>query len=322
MVLEQRVGRVHRIGSTRTILVETILLEGSREAEVFERITHRLQEIVRDLSPDPMEREALFRRILASLDPDSLREMFSGKIGLEAVGAAVEAGRRAVDEADRYMRELSARTNERHGRATMARLIAFLRDAHSDFKKVGSKVYAVVTETENGELRQAERETDVYQFEADEEALVFDRTAASYLGLRRGQTGGIGNPQVDPLVRAAVELSNEEKSKTSTWLAPKDSLPEEIRSGDIIYLAFEASPGREDFTDPVLRGWRIRQQDWAELDQTLIERLLWDLEWTTSRKAGDITLDNVLQQCATIASKASLHFPVAAIGVRDRTERT
>ena len=36
MVLEQRVGRVHRIGSTKTIIVETILLRGSREAEVFD----------------------------------------------------------------------------------------------------------------------------------------------------------------------------------------------------------------------------------------------------------------------------------------------
>lgn len=322
MVLEQRVGRVHRIGSTRTILVETILLEGSREAEVFERITHRLQEIVRDLSSDPIEREALFRRILASLDPDSLREMFSGEIGLEAVGAAVEAGRQAVDEADRYMRELAAHTSERHGRSTMARLTAFLRDAHSDFKKVGSKVYAVLTETDGGELRQDERDTDIYQFESDEEQLVFDRTAASYLGLRRSQTGGIGNPQVDPLIRAAIELAGEEKSKTSAWVAPQDTLPSEIKSGDILYLAFEASPGSEEFTDPILRGWRIRQQDWVELNQSLIERLLWDFDWNTSRKAGDVSADGVLQQLKSVASVGRLHFPIAAIGIRERAERS
>jgi hypothetical protein len=317
MVLEQRVGRVHRIGSTRTIIVETILLEGSREAEVFERITHRLQEIVLDLSSDPVEREALFRRILASMDPDSLREMFSGEIGLEAVGAAVEAGRIAVDEADTYMRELAARTTERHGRSTMARLTAFLRDAHPEFKKIGSRVYAVVTETDDGELRQDERETDIYQFESDEEQLVFDRTAASYLGLRRSQTGGIGNPQIDPLIRAAIELSGEEKSKTSTWVAPKEALPPEIKSGDILYLALEATPGSAEFNDPVLRGWRIRQQDWVELDQMLIEHLLWDFDWNTSRKAGDLALDSVLQQLKTVASPGTLHFPIAAVGIRE-----
>jgi SNF2 family DNA or RNA helicase len=94
MALEQRVGRVHRIGSVQTIIVDTILLRGSREAAVFERITQRLQDIVLDLAKDPVQREALFRRILASLDPESLRDLFSGARDLDYVGEAVEQGRR------------------------------------------------------------------------------------------------------------------------------------------------------------------------------------------------------------------------------------
>jgi superfamily II DNA or RNA helicase len=320
MVLEQRVGRVHRIGSTRTILVETILLHGSREAEVFDRITHRLQEIVRDLSADPIEREALFRRILASLDPDALREIFSGEIGLEAVGAAVEAGRRAVDEADRYMQELAAQTTERRGRASMTRLVEFVKAADPHFKKTGSRLYAVLTESEGGELRQDQRETDVFQFDGDEEQLVFDRTAASYLGLRRNQTGGLGNTFVDPLIRAAVDLAGEPKARSSTWIVPHGTLPDELQAGDILYFAFEAGRGTEEFTDPRLRAWRIRGTDWSALDEGLVERLLWDFDWTASRKAGDVaSLESLLQSTAAPAvSAGATHFPIAAIGVRER----
>jgi superfamily II DNA/RNA helicase len=322
MVLEQRVGRVHRIGSTRTILVETILLEGSREAEVFERITHRLQEIVRDLSPDPDEREALFRRILASLDPDSLREMFSGEIGLEAVGAAVEAGRKAVDEADRYMRELAAQTTERHGRASMQRLLSFLADAHPDFRKAGTRLYAVVTETDGGELRQDQRETNVYQLDPDDEPLIFDRTAASYLGLKRSQTGGVGNPQVDPLIRAAIDIAAEEKSKTSTWVAPISGLPAEISGGDLIYFALEAMASKEDFIDPVLRAWRVRNGSITEISQDNVERLLWDVEWSTSRRAGELVASSVITKSGAVLNHPALHYPIAAIGIRERIERS
>jgi superfamily II DNA or RNA helicase len=321
MVLEQRVGRVHRIGSTRTILVETILLRGSREAEVFDRITHRLQEIVRDLSADPIEREALFRRILASLDPDALREIFSGEIGLEAVGAAVEAGRRAVDEADRYMQELAAHTTERRGRATMARLVEFVKTADPHFKRVGSRLYAVLTETDGGELRQDQKETDVFQFDGDDEQLVFDRTAASYLGLRRNQTGGLGNTLVDPLIRAALDLAGEPKSRSSTWVVPNGALPTELHPGDILYFAFEAGRGAEEFTDPRLRAWRIRGTDWSELDEVLLERLLWDLDWTASRKAGEVAAVDSLLRAVVPTSVEKTLFPIAAIGVRERGER-
>lgn len=221
MVLEQRVGRVHRIGSTRTILVETILLRGSREAEVFARITERLRDIVRDLSADPVQREALFRRILASLDAEALRDILTGEESLDAVGAAVDAGRHAVDEADRYMQDLAANTSEHRGRATMEHLINFLRIADPDLSNVGNRVYAVLTEAEGGELRQVRREAYVYRFDDEDDEVVFDRTAASYLGLRRDQTGGLGHARVDPILRASIDLGGEAKARCSSqpmWL--------------------------------------------------------------------------------------------------------
>lgn len=318
MVLEQRVGRVHRIGSTRTILVETILLRGSREAEVFERITSRLQEIVRDLSPDPVEREALFRRILASLNPDALREILSGEQGIEAVGAAVEAGRRAVDEADAYMQELAAQTSERRGRATTKRLLQFLETADPDFRKVGSRVYAVLTETDGGELTQVQQEADSYRFEADEGELVFDRTAASYLGLRRDETGGLGNPMVDPLLRAAIDLGGEAKARSSTWLIPVGGCPEPVRPGDVVYVACEATVRDAFLIDPCLLAWRVRAGQWEKLEGSVLEQLLWDTEFTPSRRTGELPPMTPESALDGTRPPSTVHFPLAAIGIRER----
>jgi nucleotide-binding universal stress UspA family protein len=322
MVLEQRVGRVHRIGSSRTILVETILLRGSREAEVFDRITQRLQEIVLDLSNDPAEREALFRRILASLEPDLLRELFSGEETLDAVGAAVEAGRRAVNEVDDYMLELKAQTTERHGRATMERLIQFLKLAEGDLTVVGSRLYAVLTEVDGGELRQVQRTADVYSFGLEDECIVFDRTASSYLGLRRDQTGGLGHALVDPLIRSAIDLTSEHKPRSSTWVAPVDAVPAWLRPGDVIYFALDASNGTGSFTDARLRSWRIRQHEAMELSEVALEEFLWDTLFTGSRKAGDFpNSGDALPQELIAAAAGVVRFPIAAIGIRERIDR-
>lgn len=320
MVLEQRVGRVHRIGSTRTIVVETILLKGSREAEVFTRITTRLQEIVRDLTADPLEREALFRRILASLDPDALREILSGAQDLDAVGAAVDAGRHAVNEADKYMQELSARTNELRGRASMDQLIQFLRTADSAFKRQGDRTYAVLSETEGGELHHTQKRADVFRFDGDDEDVIFDRTAASYLGLRRDGTGGLGHHRVDPLLRAAVELIGDSKARMSAWLAPAAGSPADIAAGDVLYFALEAMAGPEAFLNPKVRVWRYRSTDWAELTESATDDVLWRLDYTTSRKAGDVPQASVVDALFPKDPRI-LHFPLAAIGVRDLADR-
>ena len=319
MALEQRVGRVHRIGSTKTILVETLLLRGSREAEVFTRITQRLQDIVCDLSADPAEREALFRRILASLDPEALREILSGEESLDAVGAAVDAGRHAVDEADKYMQDLAAKTGEHRGRATMAHLLKFVQAADPDFKKAGTQVYAVLTEADGGELHQVRREADVYRFDDGDDSIVFDRTAASYLGLRRDQTGGLGHARVDPLLRAAIDIGEEAKARSSSWVVPVSTISNDVQPGDILYMAFVCGANADSLIAPKLRAWRVHSKGWEALDDSVIERTLWNTEFTGSRKAGDVTLSSAfLDYLAAEQAHGDLHFPIAAIGVRER----
>lgn len=64
MDLEQRVGRVHRFGSKKTILVDTVILEGSREEHVYKTARVKLETITRDLTLDDAKFEELFGRVM------------------------------------------------------------------------------------------------------------------------------------------------------------------------------------------------------------------------------------------------------------------
>lgn len=77
MELEQRVGRVHRYGSARTVVVRTIVLAGSREERVLARARARLGEIVRDLDADQFER--LFSRTMSLIPLDQLADLMAAE---------------------------------------------------------------------------------------------------------------------------------------------------------------------------------------------------------------------------------------------------
>jgi hypothetical protein len=323
MALEQRVGRVHRIGSTKTILVDTILLEGSREAEVFARITSRLETIVSDLSADPTEREALFRRILASMDPDRLREIFAGSVELDEVGAAVDAGRRAVEQVDSDLTALTAVTGERRGHAETTHLLSFLRNAEINLDPVRREVFAVVVEGDDGELRPQEQWAEFLQVDDFDEPLVFDRTAASYLGLRRQQTGGIGHAAVDPILRSAADIQPEiDKARSSTWLLRRGPLPDGMSSGDIVLIEAEATYTGESYANLrlVARAWNVGGV--RDLSDEVLLDLLWGDDWAPSRKVGDVTSEAVVPAFAEADRRRTspsnvIRWPLAAIGIRD-----
>ncbi len=74
MEMEQRIGRVHRFKSRRTILVDTLVTRDSREAEVYEVARTKLEIISRSLvSPD--RSDAVFARVMALVPPDELLQV-------------------------------------------------------------------------------------------------------------------------------------------------------------------------------------------------------------------------------------------------------
>ncbi|MEY4512603.1 MAG: hypothetical protein RLZZ450_4725 [Pseudomonadota bacterium] len=74
MEMEQRIGRVHRFKSRRTILVDTLVTKQSREADVYEVAREKLDLIARNLA-SPDRSQAIFARVMALVPPDELLQV-------------------------------------------------------------------------------------------------------------------------------------------------------------------------------------------------------------------------------------------------------
>jgi hypothetical protein len=92
MEMEQRVGRVHRFLSRRTILVDTLVVAHSREADMYDVARARLREIASNLASDEEKLQALFARVMALVAPDELQDVLSR----EAIGPLSNADRSEV----------------------------------------------------------------------------------------------------------------------------------------------------------------------------------------------------------------------------------
>lgn len=92
MELEQRVGRVHRFGSRRTIIVDTVVAAGSREVDMYRIARDKLALIVSQL--DPEQFEILFSRVMSLVPPKELEEVIgNGAPGPWSFEESAEIGR-------------------------------------------------------------------------------------------------------------------------------------------------------------------------------------------------------------------------------------
>lgn len=133
MDMEQRIGRVHRFGSRKTILVDTVVAAGSREVDMYRIAREKLAMAVRHL--DPEQFEVLFSRVMSLVPPKEL-EAILGDASMPLasdLSASDEIGRlvtegfrswRAFDDAYRTQAEAIRATNP--GEATWADLGGFL----------------------------------------------------------------------------------------------------------------------------------------------------------------------------------------------------
>ena len=206
MVLEQRIGRVHRIGTVDTVLVDTILLKNSREADIYERLMERLLTIVTDLTDDEALQGQYFRRIMAGIPLETLRKLFGGDIGDQnvAIGKAIEAGREHVEQVDAELRQHRVtELPEDRGRAKMEHLIELLERSGSIERTSQLVEYSRVVFDDESEAFRAVRES-AERFaikdgrkQVQKKWLVFDREAATRApSVTRENSGGIDHPIV------------------------------------------------------------------------------------------------------------------------------
>ena len=73
MEFEQRVGRIHRFGSRQTVIVDNIVVAGSREVDMYRIARAKLHLIASQL--DPEQFEALFSRVMSLVPPQELEEV-------------------------------------------------------------------------------------------------------------------------------------------------------------------------------------------------------------------------------------------------------
>jgi superfamily II DNA or RNA helicase len=74
MDLEQRVGRIHRFGSRETILVDTVVVQDSREADAYRIAREKLKLITKTLV-EPERFENVFGRVMGLLAQDELQDV-------------------------------------------------------------------------------------------------------------------------------------------------------------------------------------------------------------------------------------------------------
>lgn len=132
MDLEQRVGRVHRFGSRKTIIVDTIVAGGSREVDMYRIAREKLALISSQL--DPEQFEILFSRVMSLVPPKELEDVIGrappGPLGIQesnAIGRLVTEGFKtwsAFD--DTYRHEAEKIRAIEPGHATWADLANFL----------------------------------------------------------------------------------------------------------------------------------------------------------------------------------------------------
>jgi superfamily II DNA or RNA helicase len=132
MELEQRIGRVHRFGSRKTIIVDTVVASGSREIEMYRIAREKLHLIARQL--DPEQFELLFSRVMSLVAPKELEGVMSdlraGSVHTTAsdeIGKLVKNGYKAWQEFDSEYRSNAAKiASTAPGEASWADVEAFL----------------------------------------------------------------------------------------------------------------------------------------------------------------------------------------------------
>ncbi len=295
MVLEQRIGRVHRIGTIDEVIVDTILLRDSREADIYWRLTTRLWDIVNDLTESETKQEEYFRRIMAGIPLDILRNLFSSQTADDvAIGEAVEAGKQNVEQVDDELRRHRVlELPDEKGRASMKYLVELLKESGKIKATKGVVNYNKVRyDPDTDSFRSEEREAIHYHINDNQMQnrwVVFDREAAALSpDVSRSKSGGINHPLIACALQSLRTAENiEDIPNLVLGVGTYDKEERAYFSDDadepVVLLSYlVAHLSDEHFFNHELRVFALTpsHSESEELDRELIE----DIIWTNLRK--------------------------------------
>lgn len=133
MDLEQRIGRVHRFGSRKTVIVDTVVAAGSREVDMYRIAREKLLMVAKHL--DPEQFETLFSRVMSLVPPQELEGILGNVAGSQfidneaanEIGRLVTAGFKSWSQFDsEYRRQADEIRAANPGEARWADLGAFM----------------------------------------------------------------------------------------------------------------------------------------------------------------------------------------------------
>jgi superfamily II DNA or RNA helicase len=111
MDMEQRVGRVHRFGSRQTIIVDTLVVKDSREADAYRIAREKLQRVAKAMV-EPERFEATFARVMCLVPPDALQSVLINQATAPFSDADQDRIAAMVQEGFQVWRQFHARFGE------------------------------------------------------------------------------------------------------------------------------------------------------------------------------------------------------------------
>jgi len=270
--------------------VDTILLRDSREADIYWRLTTRLWDIVNDLTESETKQEEYFRRIMAGIPLDILRNLFGSQTADDvAIGEAVEAGKQNVEQVDEELRRHRVlELPDEKGRASMEHLVELLKESGKIKPTKGVAKYNKVRyDPDTNSFRSEERKATRYHIndkQVQNRWVVFDREAAALSpDVRRNNSGGINHPLIACALQTLQTAANiEDLPSLVLGIGTYDKEERAYFSDDadepVVLLSYlVAHLSDEHFFNHGLRLYALSPSDPVpkELDGELVEDIIW-----------------------------------------------
>lgn len=226
MELEQRVGRVHRFGSLQTVLVHSLVVQGTREVDAYRVARDKLRVAFGDLARDPERFETLYSRVMSLIPPQQLEDVLgkappgpiTGPTEV-ALGDLIEQGLHRWREFHaEFAQQQSAIAALSPGAAAWEDLATFLREFHDAEAARGFCVPAF--EEVNEEV--VSRRVEVPALKLDGVVYACADTAGMAARDTDGREApplGLNTPSVTSVLRASVSPT---KPTGAAWLRPRE----------------------------------------------------------------------------------------------------
>lgn len=230
MDLEQRVGRVHRFGSKRTIIVDTLVVKNSREADAY-RIAREKLKLIASTVVGSDRFETIFSRVMCLVAPEELQDLLIedpvGPLNIDdsnRLSLIIESGFKSWKE---FHENFAAHKNDIHaqepGLATWQDILDFLKEygASRQIKGFTRNKFTI----SNGNVNSFEEQIDVLQLN-DNKLYYSGEYEGAIISNPEGQEAqplGLNKEAVTTLLRKAVFPENPSGAAYLRWAKEYDS---------------------------------------------------------------------------------------------------